>query len=211
MSRNRFFDFKSFLHNTDNQFLSESRMAKVEPLYDLLNKNYKLLVLAIATGVPYKIEIYQGRTNPGSDESLGTRVVKNAWEICKNPKDHNVNFDNFFSSYSPICGVTTKDFRAIDTMRNDWIMKCPLVDVKKMKINERGSFDYRSDGNIEIIRWNDNYVVTIGNNAYGVQPIGSAKRWIKGKGKQNIQQPAVIARYNQRMGGVDLLDCALSN
>ena len=45
---------------------------------------YKLWLLANATGVPYKIEIYQGRTNQGSDEPLGTRVVKNALGICKN-------------------------------------------------------------------------------------------------------------------------------
>ena len=37
MSRNRFFEIKSFLHATDNQSFSESRMAKVEPLYDLPN------------------------------------------------------------------------------------------------------------------------------------------------------------------------------
>ena len=61
-------------------------------------------------------------------------------------------------------------------MRNKWIMKCPLFDVKKMKKNERKSVSFRSDGNIEIVRWNDNSVVTIGSNAYGVQPIGSAKR-----------------------------------
>ena len=46
---------------------------------------------------------------------------------------------------------------------------------KKKKKNERGSFDFRNDGNIEISRWSDNSVVTIGSNAYGVQPIGSAK------------------------------------
>ena len=82
---------------------------------------------------------------------------------------------------------------------------------KKMKKNEKGSFEFRSEGKIQIIRWNDNSVVTIGSNAYDVQPIGSVKRWIKGEGKQNIQQPAVIAAYNQGMGGVDLLDRALSN
>ena len=38
MGRKRFFKVKSFLHAADNQSLSESRMAKVEPLYDLLNK-----------------------------------------------------------------------------------------------------------------------------------------------------------------------------
>ena len=36
-------------------------------------------------------------------------------------------------------------------------------------------------------------------------------RWIKGKGKQNIEQPVIIAAYDQGMGGVDLLDHALSN
>ena len=52
----------------------------------------------------------------------------------------------------------------------------PLVHVQKIKENERGYFYFRSDGNIETVRWNDNSVVTIGSNAYGVQPIGSAKR-----------------------------------
>ena len=44
-----------------------------------------------------------------------------------------------------------------------------------------------------------------------MHPIGSAMRWIKGKGKQNIEQPVIIAAYDQGMGGVDLLDHALSN
>ena len=82
---------------------------------------------------------------------------------------------------------------------------------KKMKKTERGSFDFRSDGNTEIVRWNDNSIVTIESNAYGVQPIGSAKKRIKGKEEQKIQQPVVITEYNQGKGGVDLLDCALSD
>ena len=123
--KSEIFEIKSFLHATDNQSLSEPRMAKAEPLYDLLNEKiqqfgiahddlsideslvpyygrhscnqfirakpirfrYKLWVLASATGVPYKIEIYQGRRNQGSDDPLDTRVVKNAFEIFKNPKD----------------------------------------------------------------------------------------------------------------------------
>ena len=44
-----------------------------------------------------------------------------------------------------------------------------------------------------------------------MQLIGSAKKWIIGKEKQNIQQPTIIAAYNQGMRGVDLLDCALPN
>ena len=59
----------------------------------------KSWVLVSATGVPYKIKIYQGRKNQGSDEPLSTRFVKNAFQICKKPKDNNVYFGNFFSSY----------------------------------------------------------------------------------------------------------------
>lgn len=75
-------------------------------------------------------------------------------------------------------------------------MKCPLTDVKDMRKKERGSYDFTSAGGIEIVRWNDNSVVTLGSNAYGVEPLGNAKRWVKGKGRQNITQPAVVAAYN---------------
>ena len=37
MSRNGFFKIKSFLHAADNQSLHETRMAKVNPLYNILN------------------------------------------------------------------------------------------------------------------------------------------------------------------------------
>ena len=76
---------------------------------------------------------------------------------------------------------------------------------------ERGSNDFRSLGEIEIVRWNDKAVVSLGSKAYGVEPIGNAKRWMKGKGRQNIPQPAVISYCIKGMGGVDLLDKALSD
>ena len=76
-----------------------------------------------------------------------------------------------------ISDLGTKGFRATGTIRNDRIMMCPpLIDVKKMKKNESRSFDFRNYGNIEIVRWNDNSAATTGSNAYGVQPVGSAKR-----------------------------------
>ena len=37
------------------------------------------------------------------------------------------------------------------------------------------------------------------------------KRWKKGKGHVNVDQPAVIAHYNDGMGGVDFMDGALSD
>ena len=107
MSRNRFFEIKSFFNAAYNQSLSEPYMAKVEPLHMIfwMKKNSNLIslmktlkvmsrwylgtdvihishsfvqsqygckswVLVSATGVPYKIKIYQGRKN---------QVVMNLW------------------------------------------------------------------------------------------------------------------------------------
>ena len=250
MSQNRFFEIKSNLHVAYNDCLGNTRMAKVKPLYDLLNDKlgmfgivhedfsidesmvpyfgrhsckqfirgkpirfgYKLWVLASCTGLPYHVEIYEGRI-PGEkyDEPLGTRVVKKALERCNQPELHSVFFDNFFSSYQLFIDLDQMGFRTTGTIRNDRIKNCPIKSMAEMKKSERGDFDYRSSGPIQIVRWNDNAVVTIASNAYGVQPVSQVKRWVKGKGRQNVQQPAIIGAYNGGMGGVDLLDRALSD
>ena len=46
MSRNQLFKIKSFIHTADNQSLSESGMAKVDPLYDFLDKKIQQFVSA---------------------------------------------------------------------------------------------------------------------------------------------------------------------
>ena len=88
--------------------------------------------------------------------------MKKALEICDRPELHNVSFDNFFSSYKLLFDIDEKGFRATGTMRNDRIMKCPVKRIAEMKILEKGAFDYRSSGPIEIVRWNDNSVITLG-------------------------------------------------
>ena len=136
MTRNRFFRLKSFLHTADDHSLRDSRMAKVEPLYNVLSQKfqaygnshedlsidesmvpyygchsckqficakpirfgYKLWVLASPTGLPYNVETNAGKSANDTGEPLGTRVVKNALEVCERPSNHSVYFDNFFSS-----------------------------------------------------------------------------------------------------------------
>ena len=78
-------------------------------------------------------------------------------------------------------------------------------------MKKRESYNFRSTSNLEIVQWNNNSVFTIGSNAYGVELVRNAKRWIRGKGRGNITQPAVVAAYNCAMGGVDLLDRTLSD
>ena len=63
---------------------------------------------------------------------------------------------------------------------------------------------------IELIRWNDNNV-TIGSDAVSAEPVGNVKQWKWGKGSVNVSQPHAIKAYNKCMGGVDLVDRALSD
>ena len=62
-----------------------------------------------------------------------------------------------------------------------------------------------STSSLEVARLNDNSVVTIENNAYGIELVENAKRWIRGKGRGNITQPAMIAACKLGMGNADLL------
>ena len=68
--------------------------------------------------------------------------------------------------------------------------------------------DYRSNGDVEMIRWNDNFVVTLCSNACRVDPVRPVKRWVMSK-PEMIPQHNVVAKYNKGMGGLDLMDRAL--
>ena len=169
-------------------------------------------MLASNTGLPYRVAIYQGKENGGdSDKALGYRVVTSSLSPCANPSDHHVFFDNF-SSYQLMKTLSEKGFKATGTFRADRTNGCPLKCVKEFKKMDRGEYQYFTSGDqIELIRWNDNNVVTIGSNAVSVVPVGNVKRRKRRKGSVNVSQPHAIKAYNKCMGGVDLVDRALSD
>ena len=61
-----------------------------------------------------------------------------------------------------------------------------------------------------MVRRNDNSVLNLCSNACGVDPVRPVKRWVMSK-PEMIPQPNVVAKYNKGMGGVDLMDRALSD
>ena len=121
----------------------------------------KPLVLASAAGLPYNIEIHAWKSANDTGEPFGTSMVKNELEVCERRSNHSVNFDNFFSSHHLLSGFDRKGFQATGTIRKDRLIKCPLIAMKQMKRKKRRSYDYRSDGKIEIVRRNDNSIVTL--------------------------------------------------
>ena len=132
-------------------------------------------------------------------------------KVCDVPASHHIYFDNFFMSYDLVAELKTLWYRATGTVRQNRIKGFPLKTGADMKKTERGSYDYRSDGDVEIVRWNDNSVITLCSNAAGVEPVRQVKRRVKSKGSILAPLPHVLASYNKGMGGVDLLDRALAD
>ena len=49
------------------------------------------------------------------------------------------------------------------------------------------------------------------SNAYAVQTVSKVKRWVKGKKRIDVKQPADTGHENTKINGVDLIERTLSN
>jgi DNA excision repair protein ERCC-6 len=155
---------------------------------------YKIWMLCSSGGYPYNMQIYSGKD---SDENgpLGHRVINKMTEVIEKPSNHEIFFDNFFTSHDLLKDLKDKGIRATGTVRDNRTRNCPLNDTKTFKKEVRGSHDYRNDGTVEFVRWNDNSVVTIGSNYLSHSPLGKAKRYSrKDKKKIDISQPNLIKK-----------------
>ena len=171
---------------------------------------YKLWMLCSSDEYPYNFELYCGkdesRTNP-----LGTHVVEKMLSPVTNPSQHVVFFDNFFTSHTLLTNLAGENARACGTIRDNRTNHCPLIFKKDCKKQPRGSIDFRSDGLVVCVKWNDNCPVTVASNYYGVYPIQKVERRVKNEQKKTVDQPFLIKMYNKGMVGVDVCDRLLSS
>jgi len=170
---------------------------------------FKLWCLNTRLGYIVQCEPYQGGgTQTDSDLGLGGSVVTDL--ISELPKRNYVIYiDNYFTSLRLLRKLKGDGIACTGTIRANRVEKAPLKPVEKMKKEERGSYDYRTDVNsgLVAVTWNDNSVVTVASNYHGVNPITSAKRWSAAKKCEiSIDQPSLITMYNSCMGGTDQMD-----
>jgi hypothetical protein len=255
MSNKRYHILKKYLHLADNQNLqSGDKVAKVSPLYNVLNDNlvqfgvwhadlsvdesmvpyygrhgikmfikgkpirfgFKLWVLCGADGFPYCMKIYVGKENGASADPLGTRVIEHMVDVVRAHSSylyHTFFFDNFFTSVKLLETLTDRGIRATGTVRDNRIgdAKNCLITSKTMKKKEiRGNFQYCCNGKVYIAKWNDNAVVNVASNCYTHEPVLSVTRRVKGSSQVAVTQPHLVRRYNEGMGGVDLMDRLLA-
>lgn len=86
-------------------------------------------------------------------------------------------------------------------------LKCPLKLTTVMKIQARGSYDYRFNTNSDIltVKWLNNKCVIVRTNYHTVEPLGKAQPW-----KKNKEQNQCVLTTMYIASGVDQHDWLVS-
>ena len=91
-------------------------------------------------------------------------------------------FDDFFTSYKLLSELSDKGVRATGTIRETRIANATkkIINSKDIKKEERGTFNFCSDGKVYVAKWHDNSIVTIASNWENHEPVYKVRRRFKG-------------------------------
>lgn len=176
----------------------------------------KNFVMTTPKGVPLDFYIYEGKGSSVDSflvkmpEKLdvGGRMVLKLTETL--PIGVSVYTDRYFTSIPLIELLSSRQITLAGTIMTSRIPKnAAFLNDNQLKKSGRGSHDglVREDGKIILTKWFDSRPVHFASSSSGIEPLGSCTRWSKIENKYiTIKQPAIVADYNAKMGGVDLLD-----
>lgn len=175
----------------------------------------KVYCLCGSSGILYDFIVYQGVTTEYREEykafGICAGTMMQLSERITEP-NHQLYFDNFFSTYALFQWLKNRQIYAVGTIRINRFGNPPLLSDKDMKKKPRGfSQEVLSDnGNLIIAKWYDNKPVTLGSNYVSIGNQDICRRWDK-KNKLyiDVKRPEIIQKYNKNMGGVDNLDFLL--
>ena len=173
---------------------------------------YKIWCLVGENGFPYHLKVYTGKEPEQQRLPLGTRIVDQMVSIIEkhsNVGDHHFFFDNFFISYSLLKSLAERNVKTTGTIREN--RTNGTGSSKQLKKTERGTYDFRCDGNVYICKWNDNAVVSVATNYLSHLPLHQVRRRVKKQSNVKVPQPHLICSYNEGMGGVDLMGRLLAS
>lgn len=171
---------------------------------------YKIWAICGNDGYPYKLKLYRGKEQNQPKLPLGTRVVNDMMSViqsCSAVTRHEVYFDNFFTSHALLKSLAERNIKATGTIRENRTAGA----AKLMKSNSalkkegRGEFDFRCDGEVYVCKLNDNSIVSIASNHETHVPFHEATRRVKRSSNVKVKQPYLVHKYNEGMGGVDLI------
>ncbi|KAI7790921.1 putative piggyBac transposable element-derived protein 3-like [Triplophysa rosa] len=170
-------------------------------------------------GLMLDFELYQGADaltaqvqEPG-ELGLGGLVIDRLSETLH--PSTKVYCNRFFTSIKTVNRMMEKKVYLTGTgMKNrvfEAVEKLPID--KKMKKNGRGISAQvtTEDGNICIVKWYDNKPVLMMSVVHDAQAEDTCQRWDKKKKQYvSVRRPIIVCEYNNKMGGVDLIDRMIS-
>ncbi|XP_046389640.1 piggyBac transposable element-derived protein 3-like [Ischnura elegans] len=173
----------------------------------------KNFVLAERDGLVLDFHIYVGKgTIPDKDMrelGLGAGIVK----LLTRTISHSIIYcDRFFTSEKLGDYLVANNFNLCGTVMKNRVGGALSI-LKSDKELKRGDYDevLRSDKKMCCVKWQDSKAVTMLSTCIGSEPHSSCLRWDKTeKRKREVNQPLVIKKYNQCMGGIDLCDRLLA-
>ena len=177
----------------------------------------KVCLICEKSDYPYDFVLYQGSSTEVSKFDRahlgwGASVIKHLAQRLKEP-GHCLYFDNYFSSYQIFEILSQLKINAAGTVRINRFNCASFSSETELKKKGRGTSEQISsrNGDIVLVKWQDNRSVHLASNFVGVGIEEDIVRWDK-KLKQNvtIKIPEIIRKYNQSMGGVDLFDQYMS-
>ncbi|RXM30405.1 PiggyBac transposable element-derived protein 1 [Acipenser ruthenus] len=169
-------------------------------------------------GIVHNFVIYCGKTvqPPGlADIGACGNVVIRLSSIVPKHRNYKLYFDNWFCGLKLQVELAKQEIQSLGTVRAN---RLPGSDMKSdAELNRSGcGFFRKKNGTVEdvvlhVVKCYNNRSVTLLSTYIGAKSIAEVQRWDRFRStKVAVQCPAVVKKYNQYMGGVDLLDSLIA-
>ena len=203
-------------HSIDEQIIpSKTKFSSIHQYSPKKPKNGDLIILSVLGPlVLCTTYIYQGKNNNEPVNSdygnlqQYSQVVARLTKELPDGMNHELLFNNWFSTLDLIIYLKSQNILAVGTIRLNRLGGCSMDDSKSLQKSDRVSMDCRTDNNsgIIIVKWVDNSVEQLVSNFDGIDPMSKKdKVHQKDKVHKDMPCPAIVMQYKS-MGRVDLAD-----
>ena len=140
-----------------------------------------------ANGYLVNLKLYQGaRANADNEDSLNVgEAATPLIRMIQLFPPHVLNlpfriyFDNLFTDMNLLNYLKSSlQFGGTETIRQNRIPRSfPIMDSNELKKKPRGTFNHACNGEVIVVKWKDNQVVSIASSVHGIEPVSSAGRY----------------------------------